>query len=84
MPADPKFPLDPSPRTPDQIMAELLRETERLRRQVADTQEERDQFKQFYLEELARNAEELTPEDVANAVPALPLIESAIRRLEQR
>ena len=84
MPVDPKFPLDPSPRSSEQIMAELLRETERLRRQVTDAQEERDQFKQFYLEELARNAEDLTPQDIANAVPARPLIDAAIKRLEQR
>lgn len=80
MPVDPEFPLDPTPKTPEQIMAELLKETERL----ADTQEERDQFKQFYLEELARNAEELTPDDIAKSVPALPLIEAAMKRLEQR
>lgn len=83
MPADPKFPLDPRPMTSEQVMAELLRENERLRRQVADAQAERDQYKQFYLWELAEHAEEITPEDIANAVPAIPLLEAAIKRLEQ-
>ncbi len=83
MPADPKFPLDPKPMTPEQVMAELLRENERLRRQLADMQHERDQFKKLYLWELAEHAEELTPEDIANAVPAIPLLEAAIKRLEQ-
>jgi hypothetical protein len=83
MPVDPKFPFDPTPKTTEQLLAELLRENERLRRQVADAREERDQFKQFYLEELARNAPEFTAEDVANAVPAIPLIEAAIKRLER-
>ena len=74
---------EPKPMTPDQVMAELLRENESLRRQLADMQRERDQFKQYYLWEMARNAPELTAEDLANAVPAIPLIDEAIRRLEQ-
>lgn len=74
---------EPKPMTHEQVIGELLRENERLRRQVEDAQRERDQYKQFYLWELAENDEELTPEDIANAVPARPLIEEAIKRLEQ-
>lgn len=74
---------EPKPMTPDQLLAEMFRENERLRRQVEDAQRERDQYKKLYLGELARNAEELTPEDIANAVPARPLFEQAIKRLEQ-
>ncbi len=76
------FPLDQTPKTLDQLLAEMLRENERLRRQVADAQHERDVFKQYYLQELARNAPELTAEDIASAVPARPLIERAIQRLK--
>jgi len=83
MPTDPKFSLDPTPMTAEQVMAELLRENERLRRQVADAQEQRDQYKQFYLEELARNAPVITPDDIANAVPARPVFDELIRRLEK-
>jgi len=74
---------EPPPMTPDQLLAEMFRENERLRRQVEDARHERDQYKKLYLEELARHAQELTPEDIANAVPARPLIEAAIKRLEQ-
>lgn len=77
------FPLDQPPKTLDQLLAEMLRENERLRRQVEDARHERDEFKKLYLWELARNAEELTPEDIAQAVPARPLIEEAIKRLEK-
>ena len=82
MASDPNFSPDPTPRTLDQLLVESLREIERLRRQVADAYHERDMFKQYYLEELARNAPELTAEDIANAVPARPVIEQLIRRLE--
>ncbi len=83
MPTEPNPPPDPMLKRLDQLLAESLRETERLRRQVADVQQERDQYKKYYLEELAKNAPELTPEDLANAVPARPLIEQAIKRLEK-
>ena len=83
MPDNLQLPPDRPPMTVDQVLAELLRENERLRRQLADMQHERDQYKQFYLDELARNAVELTPEDIANSVPARPLIEAALKRLEQ-
>lgn len=76
-------PPNPTPMTPDKLLAEMLRENERLRRQVADAQHERDEYKQLYLGELALHDEELTPEDIAHAVPAMPLIEQAIKRLEQ-
>jgi hypothetical protein len=69
--------------THEQLIAELVRENERLRRQVADAQRERDQYKEFYLGELARHAEDLTPEELENAAPAIPLLDAAIKRLEQ-
>jgi predicted Zn-dependent peptidase len=74
---------NPTPMTLDQLLAEMLRENERLRRQVEDARHERDEYKRLYLGELATHAEELTPDDVARAVPARPLIEQAIKRLEQ-
>lgn len=76
-------PPDPTPLTPDQLLAEALRENERLRRQLADAYHERDEFKQLYLGEAARNDPKLTAEDIASAVPARPVIEQLIRRLEQ-
>ena len=81
---DPKLPPDTTPRTHDQIIAELLRENERLRRQVTDVQIQRDQYKEFYLGELAEHDVELTPQDIVNAVPALPLLDRAIERLERK
>ena len=42
MSADPNAPLNPVPMTPDQLLAELQRENERLRRQVEDARHERD------------------------------------------
>lgn len=83
MPSEPNSPLDPKPMSPDQLLAEMFRENERLRRQVADAQHERDTYKKYFLEELARNAPELTPEVIANAVPARPMIEQLIARLEK-
>lgn len=83
MPTEPNSPLDPKPMTLDQLLAEMLRENERLRRQVTDTQVERDQFKKLYLCEAARNDPELTANDIATAVPARPVIDEIIRRLEQ-
>jgi hypothetical protein len=74
---------EPKPKTPDELMADLLRDNERLRRQLQDMQRERDEYKQYYLWEMARNAPELTAEDLATAVPARPLFEEAIKRLEQ-
>jgi hypothetical protein len=82
MATDPNSPLNPTPKTLDQLLAESLRENERLRRQVEDAHHERDMFKKYYLDELARNAPELTPEIIANAIPARPMIEQLIRRLE--
>jgi hypothetical protein len=83
MPTEPTSPLNPTPKSLDQLLAEMLRENERLRRQLADAHHERDEYKRLYLGELASHAEELTPDDVARAAPARPLIEQAIRRLEQ-
>jgi hypothetical protein len=83
MTTEPGSPFNPKPMTPDQLLAAMLRENERLRRQLADAQHERDEYKQLYLSELALHDEELTPEDIAHTVPALPLIEEAIKRLEQ-
>jgi len=74
---------DPTPITPDQLLAEMFRENERLRRQLADAYHERDQFKKLYLGEAAQNDPKLTAEDIANAVPARPIIEEVIRRLEK-
>ena len=84
MSTDPNAPRNPTPMTTDQFLAELLRENERLRRQVEDAQHERDQFKSLLLSELSRNATELTEEDVAGALPARPFIEQLIQRLEKR
>lgn len=74
---------DPKPKLPDEVLGDLLRENERLRHQVLEANRQRDEYKQFYLWELARNAEDLTPDDIANAVPAVPLLEAAIARLEK-
>lgn len=74
---------DPTPKTPEQLLAEMLRENERLRRQLADAYHERDQFKKLYLGEASRTDPKLTAEDIANAIPARPYIEDLIRRLEQ-
>ena len=74
---------EPKPMTPDQVMAELLRENERLRRQLEDMQRERDLFKGLYNSEARKNDPELTAEDLANAVPAIPLLDAAIKHLEQ-
>ncbi|MBP3957758.1 hypothetical protein J8F10_21105 [Gemmata sp. G18] len=84
MSVDPNAALNPPPMTPDQLLAELLRENERLRRQLDDAHAERDQFKTLYLGELARNATPLTAEDLASATPARPFIEQLVRRLEKR
>ena len=84
MPADPNAPLNPTPMTTDQFLAELFRENERLRRQVEDARHERDQFKKLLLSELSRNATELTEEDIASAVPAGPFFDRLIQRLEKR
>jgi hypothetical protein len=74
---------EPKPMTPDQVMAELLRENESLRRRVADVEHERDFFKQLYNSEAAKNDPELTAEDIASAIPARPYLEQLIARLEQ-
>jgi hypothetical protein len=76
------FPADKPPKTLDQLLAETYLENERLRRQLSDAYHERDEFKKMYLEELARNAPELTEEDIKNAIPARPFIEQLIQRLE--
>ncbi len=83
MPANPNIPSEQSPKTPDQLLAELFRENERLRRQLGDAYHERDEFKKLYLEELARNAPQLTEDELAHAVAARPVIEQLIRRLEK-
>jgi hypothetical protein len=75
--------IEPKPMTPDQVMAELFRENERLRRQVEDIQRERDFFKQLYNSEAAKNDPELTAEDIASAIPARPYLEQLIATLEQ-
>lgn len=78
-------PPDPVPKTLEQLLAEMLRENERLRRQIEDTQRERDQYKGLFLSQLARTVEtDLTAEDIANAVPAEPFLEDLIRRLEKK
>ena len=83
MAAENKVFTEPVRKTHDQLLAEMLRENERLRRQVADAQHERDEFKKLYLGELALHDVELTPEEIAQAVPAGPLFVQAIKRLEQ-
>ena len=77
------MPAEPTPRTHDQILAELYRDNERLRRQVTDAQFERDRFKRLYLDEAAQNDPKLTADDIAGAVPAGPIIEELLRRLER-
>jgi len=77
------FPLEQPPKTLDQMLAEMFRENERLRRQLEDAYHERDEIKKLYLEELARNAPEITEEDLKNAIPGRPFIEQLIQRLEQ-
>ncbi len=84
MPADENPLPNATPKTPGQLIAELFRENERLSRQVEDARHERDQYKKWFLNELARNLPELTAEDIANAVPAEPIFEAHIRRLEGR
>ncbi len=75
------FPFEQPPKTLDQMLAEMFRENERLRRQLQDAYHERDEIKKLYLEELARNAPEITEEDLKNAVPGRPFIEQLIQRL---
>jgi hypothetical protein len=84
MPVDDNFPFDPTPKTSDQVLADLLRETERLRREVADLRTERDQYRRLYLEEAAENDPELTAEDIANSVSARPVIDAMIEELARR
>lgn len=85
MPADTNAPLpNTTPKTLDQLLAELFRENARLERQVEDARHERDQFKMLYLHEIARHAVEPTPEEIAAAVPAEPFFEDLIRRLEKK
>ena len=83
MSSDPKFPLDPAPKSTEERLAELMRENERLQRRVADTEMERDRFKRLYLEEAAANDPKLTADDIASAVPARPVIDDLIRQLER-
>ena len=81
MTVNPKVSPDPIPMTQDQILEEVLRENERLRRQLADSNRERDRFEQLYLDEASVNDPKLTAEDFANAVPAGPIIASILQRL---
>jgi hypothetical protein len=74
---------EPKPKTPDEVMAELLRDIESLRHQLEDTQRERDLYKRLYNSEAGKNDPELTAEDIANAVPAIPLLDAAIKHLDQ-
>jgi predicted Zn-dependent peptidase len=76
------FPYEQPPKTLDQMLADMLVENERLHRQLQDAYHERDQYKMLYLDEFARTADQLTPQDIANSVPARPLIEQIIRELE--
>jgi hypothetical protein len=76
------FPADKPPKTLDQLLAEMFVENERLRRQLSDAHRERDEYKNLYLGELARTADQLTAEDIANSVPARPFMEKLIRELE--
>ena len=84
MPADPNAPLNPTPMTTDQLLAELFRENERLRRQVEDARHERDQFKKLLLSELSRNATELTEEDITGALPGSSLFQPLNESVEER
>lgn len=83
MSADPNLSHDSTVMNLDKLLAESVREIERLRRQVQDAHHERDEYKKLYHWELARHAVEPTAEDIANAVPARPLIEQYIKQLEQ-
>jgi hypothetical protein len=84
MSADPNAPQNPTPMTTDQFLAEMMRENERLRRQLEDARHEREQIEKVYLEVLSLHAAPLTPEVLAGAVPARPVIEQLIQRLEKR
>jgi hypothetical protein len=63
-------------------LAAAEEELERLRQQVVAVSAERDQFKQLYLGEIARNAPEVTQADLNNAVPVGPWFEEFLQRLE--
>jgi hypothetical protein len=84
MSADPNVPSNPAPMSPDELLAELVRENERLRRQVEDARHERDHFKALYLGELARNPPPLSADDLASAIPARAFIDQLVNRLERR
>lgn len=47
--------VDSQPMSQEQFLEEFLRENERLRRQLADMQHERDLYKKFYSSEAAKN-----------------------------
>jgi hypothetical protein len=79
---EPNIPADQPPKTLDQLLAEAQRENERLRRQLSDVYRERDEFKKLFLEELAQNTPEPTEDELKNSIPARPLIEQLITRLE--
>jgi hypothetical protein len=68
--------------TRDRVLAELYRENVRLRRKLADLQSERDWYRRLYNLEAAKNDPELAAEDIANAVPAIPLLNAMTKRLE--
>jgi phage shock protein A len=63
-------------------LAAAEEELERLRQQVAAVSAERDQFKQLYLGEIARNAPEVTQDDLDKAIPGGPWFEEFLKRLE--
>jgi hypothetical protein len=69
-----KIPFEQPPKSLDQLLAQMYRENERLRRQLGDAYHERNEHKKMYLIELARTAVPLTAEDIANSIPARPLL----------
>ncbi len=81
---DDNLPSAEDQQTADELMAELFRENDRLRRQLADACQERDMYKKMYNGEVARNAILITKEDMANSIPARPFIGKLIKELEQR
>jgi hypothetical protein len=56
-------------------------DAESLRQQVAALTEERDAFKKLYLSELAKNLTEVSPSEIAAAVPTCPSFAEVITRL---
>jgi hypothetical protein len=78
MSIDPEFPGNPHIKSREQVIAAFYEEMERLRGLNIDAQKVDEPG------ELPPPSYELTAEDIANSVPARPIIEAMIKRLEQQ